>query len=105
MTLLGPLIYPNQSVDFQLLTPKIDKIKNVAATVQLKISSRNEEFDVLFRTESDFPDAAKRYFAKIVAPRVPTFLASRIGQDFKYYNNFLKLRKIYIYIYKGQRRK
>ena len=86
------MIYPNQSVDFQVLTPKIDKIKNVAATVQLKISSRNEEFDVVFKTESEFPDAAKRYFAKIVAPRVPTFLASRIGQDFQCYSNFFKLR-------------
>ena len=101
---MGPMIYPNQSVDFQLLTPKIDKIKNVAATVQLKISSRNEEFDVLFQTESDFPVAAQRYFAKIVAPRVPTFLTSRIGQDFKLNNNSLLLRKVYIEDHEDQRK-
>ena len=81
------MIHPNQMVDFQVLAPKIDKIKTVASTVQLKIATRNEEFDVFFQTESNFPPAATKYFTKIVAPRVPVFLAGRIGQDF-YWLNF-----------------
>ena len=82
---LSPLIYPQQTISYLVVKPKIEKIKITMGSIQLKIGNQIENFDVNLEKDEK-QNSAQKYFIEILAPMIPKiyfiFSLSYIPENF-----------------------
>ena len=75
---LSALIYPQQTISYLFVKPKIEKIKISMGSIQLKIGNQIENFDVNLEKDEE-QNSAQKYFIEILAPMIPKIFTTRIA--------------------------